>query len=89
MIVITVRVGDRNVKKLSFCMLLKLGWYKFKLSVVTLDGKCNCHGNYKENFYRIYSKENKRMWPFHCKKQLSTEEDNHAGNEGQKCYKSI
>ena len=32
-------------------MLLKLGWYKFKLSVVTLDGKCNSHDNYKENFY--------------------------------------
>lgn len=34
-----------------------------------------------------YTQEKIKECDHHCKKQLSTKEDNHAGNEGQKCFK--
>lgn len=45
----------------------------------------NPHGNQKENSYRIYRKEMKRIQNMSLQKnQLNTKEDSNEGNEGQK-----
>lgn len=71
-------------KEHSFCVLLKLSWYKFKLesyrmlNVTPVVKTKKIATEYKQKEFKT----------FHYKSQLNTKEDSNARNEGQKGYKA-
>ena len=52
-------------------------------------GKCNPHGNHKENSYRIGTEEDEKWLKHFTTKQLNTKEDRNAGVKDGKAVRHI
>ena len=78
---------DSDVKEQSFCIILRLNWYKFKV-VVSL--RCQLYSLTIKNITKKYTKKEMRRKSIQYitkkkkKNQLNTKEGNKEGTEEQK-----
>ena len=85
---ITERGEDKAIKEQSFCMLLKLSWYKFKSECYNFKMLNVVPMVTTKNSYRIYTKGNEKgIKTLYYKKRTKHKKDKNEENKRQEGYK--